>query len=1754
MRSQDKSSAVPRTTEPTFFSEVGHGLGGVVFEGRWRNEACFIKVPPTMMAERALARATFERDVLQLSRLQLAGMPRVLHVSDAQERPYAVLAPANGFAPEAWLRSRPSKQATVEVAIALTYAICRLHAHGYVHGELTTEHVRVSETLAVQLLDLGSVHRPAQFDPSIDTTNLIHVLRRLASGVADRAGQRGLVARIDAWAEARSAPAELLRSLIVHRTELSGCTQVVLSTGLNPSMLSRPQLSRPVRVELNQLQQSFRNQTLAPVTVLLAPPGAGKTRVLSHLSELLSAQSVQVLTVCCQDSACAPFSTIQALLENHLRDLEPHDASIRARYEAMLRAAAGSFAPRLSLLSPRIQRVIERATSPAHVEDRAAFVDGLADFLVRYLNSLDRCVIIIDNLQYLDASSRMVLARLVTRLSANRQHIMGACTVDQAQSSESLDRFDAMLAPGVTQRVRLGPLRSVDALSVAAEFLGTTELSEQQLVEPLARLSDGTPMSLIQLLEIALEQRALQLRDGRWQLELDPFTHARLPNSSQRLVERRLAQLDDELLQVLRAAAVVRDDIEPGLLARVAFVDDDRARAALDRATAVALMVRDARGCYAFVHDSVCQALLGPVSALDRRTLHQAVADALSQRPQSSHHDSFALARHLALGVIEQAPARALVTLKAAGFQAARAHDDALTLLFLRAAERAAQAADLQLDRATYLQLAEASLRTGATTDSLRYFEHALARATPGLEAAHVLGRIAWLQQFDGRSLGCWNALTAALRELGADVPSDVPITLLHQGVSHVLGALKPSRRSLARSQKELETLGELYALCTRISVEAGKPRRGISALGHLLRVARRLPPCRVTVEAELLKAFALSVLSRHSPYQPALEHAYALAAQIRDPFAQTKCHQIHHVIAGWQGDIEQWVREAHACLEERMSYLELGEWCHMSFGMYTGLAALGKPKQGYSWLERAIVRAQHLGHAPAMFSVVEEAAYTHLQAFGRPAEADDLRRRLSHIQRTELERGGYFQLLSFQYRAQALICSETLGPELEALIDEWDGLGQKPAQIHIAAALFYIQVAHARLHQCLRASQAQRQGLLSKLDAALTDLEAMRSNPLVGSHVHVIRAGREFFRRETENAEASLIRAEQLARNTHCVWVIWTAARLRAHMLKARGLLPAAREQARFAAQLAREHAPAVMLRGICEEFGLVEQPTAESPVTRRHLEALLYIAQVSSRELSPERQAQFVLDELLQTLSAERGFLFMSDPEGGELMCCAARGSAGENLSDGLSSQERLLVEHVYESGRTALAPTGIKERAGVAVALVLRELVVGVIYLDRCSTQGTFDPEAVTLIEALANQVPVVLELAQALRERSRLERNLRESQKLEAVGRFAAGIAHDFNNILGTIEFSASCLSPNVLEEGVEDLEDIREAAARGAALTKQVMLLARGKSVPKERVELCETLLQIEPMIVRMLGPQVKLDLQFSRTSLYAVAEPSQIERVVTNLCRNASDAMPNGGTVTVRLSRLDSLPAQSGTDGTKLSPNGYAELCISDTGHGMSEETRSRLFEPFFTTKSDAEGTGLGLAIVYAIVQRCEGHIWVESTTGRGATFRVYFPLAVHDSLPDTSSELTLELKDSLEEDDTTAVCLVDDDETYRTLLARALSRAGYQVLTASSGTDALRIISDALRPPALVITDVQMPGLDGIELARRLRETQPELKVLFISGKPMSVHAERLRELDARLLPKPFSADALLHEIDLLLEEDAPKATQALRLVGGAY
>ncbi len=374
-----------------------------------------------------------------------------------------------------------------------------------------------------------------------------------------------------------------------------------------------------------------------------------------------------------------------------------------------------------------------------------------------------------------------------------------------------------------------------------------------------------------------------------------------------------------------------------------------------------------------------------------------------------------------------------------------------------------------------------------------------------------------------------------------------------------------------------------------------------------------------------------------------------------------------------------------------------------------------------------------------------------------------------------------------------------------------------------------------------------------------------------------------------------------------------------------------------------------------------------------------------------------------------------------------------------------------------------------------------------------------------------------------DRKRLEEELRQAQKMEAVGKLAGGIAHDFNNLLMAIGGNAELLEQELRARPdlAEYVGEIRRAGARAAALVEQLLAFSR-KSLRQPRVvDLNQILSGLDRMLSRLLGEDIRIESRLAPLPLPVLVDPHQMEQVVLNLATNARDAMRSGGTLSFTTS------VDAATDG-----GGWAVLSVRDTGEGIAPTDLHRVFDPFFTTKEQGRGTGLGLSTVYGIVQQSGGEITVDSTRGQGSVFRMRLPLSQEaagepEPLPTAGDTGGSE-----------SILLVEDEATLIHLVAKVLRNRGYAVHTAGDGQEALDLVAASGLHCDLLVTDVVMPRMGGPELAACLRRGRPDLRVLYISGYTDSVLLQRgLVEGEVDLVPKPFSPAELLTKVRELLD-----------------
>jgi two-component system, cell cycle sensor histidine kinase and response regulator CckA len=389
-----------------------------------------------------------------------------------------------------------------------------------------------------------------------------------------------------------------------------------------------------------------------------------------------------------------------------------------------------------------------------------------------------------------------------------------------------------------------------------------------------------------------------------------------------------------------------------------------------------------------------------------------------------------------------------------------------------------------------------------------------------------------------------------------------------------------------------------------------------------------------------------------------------------------------------------------------------------------------------------------------------------------------------------------------------------------------------------------------------------------------------------------------------------------------------------------------------------------------------------------------------------------------------------------------------------------------------------------------------------------------------------------------ERRRLEEQLRQAQKMEAVGQLAGGVAHDFNNLLTAILGYCHLILDEVPEEDPlrPDLLEIQSAGERAASLTRQLLAFSRRQMLQPQLVDINTLVQQLEKLLRRLISEDVELVTALAPDLRSVTVDPASVEQILVNLAVNARDAMPNGGRLTIETANVEldeaSAPVLAG-----MRPGSYVMIAVSDTGSGMDAATRARVFEPFFTTKEQGKGSGLGLATVYGMVKQSGGYIWVDSEPGRGATFKAYLPATAPASgapaaVSDTGDPLGSE-----------TVLLVEDEDAVRALAREVLRRHGYIVLEARHGVDALRVAERHADEIQLLIADIVMPHMSGRELAERLATVRPAMRILFMSG--YADHALVHDDVTpiATFLQKPFTPEVLARKVRGILDaEQVPR------------
>ncbi|MDH3792533.1 MAG: response regulator, partial [Rhodospirillales bacterium] len=391
-----------------------------------------------------------------------------------------------------------------------------------------------------------------------------------------------------------------------------------------------------------------------------------------------------------------------------------------------------------------------------------------------------------------------------------------------------------------------------------------------------------------------------------------------------------------------------------------------------------------------------------------------------------------------------------------------------------------------------------------------------------------------------------------------------------------------------------------------------------------------------------------------------------------------------------------------------------------------------------------------------------------------------------------------------------------------------------------------------------------------------------------------------------------------------------------------------------------------------------------------------------------------------------------------------------------------------------------------------------------------------------------------------EQKNLEKQFVQSQKMQAVGQLAGGIAHDFNNLLtAMIGFSdLLLLRHRPGDQSFADIMQIKQNANRAANLVRQLLAFSRQQTLQAKVLNVTDILAELSHLLRRLIGENIDLKMVHGRDLGMVKADQGQLEQVIINLAVNARDAMPEGGTLTIRTGTVH-LSRTTKRKGETMLAGDYTQIEVTDSGSGMTRENLDRIFDPFFTTKEVGAGTGLGLSTVYGIVKQTGGFVFVASKPGAGTTFTILLPC--HAETQSDAVDAKLPAEPVIDQSGSGTLLLVEDEDAVRAFSARALRSKGYDVLEARSGEAALELLGEQQKPIDLLITDVVMPRIDGPTLVREVRGQRPDLKVIFISGYAEDAFRKRLDQgAGIHFLPKPFSLKQLAGKVKEVMRETA--------------
>jgi len=1119
-------------------------------------------------------------------------------------------------------------------------------------------------------------------------------------------------------------------------------------------------------------------------------PGRPMHGLVTHATPLPTRATPLILTGSCEHNDAAPFAALRQGFGDLVRRLRRLSPGACAEASLRLDEAAGDRRGLLLQFCPELKDMFSRTepAAPAGAEANDQLHGAIVDYLIALAHQHGGLLLVVDDVQWIDESSLLVLRGLAGRVAA--APLLCLCTLRSGTS----ERFLREIGPSLGARVQLPPLDASSVGGIVSALLGGGEPGPE-IVRQVVTRSDGSPLAVGEYVRAMQSAGLLCPHWGGWRLDADGLEGLRLPGDVLRLIVDRVVGLGADTRAVLAVAAIIGGRFTLDLLTAVADRPRDAIDPAITEAVAARLLERGEAGRYVFVHDRVREALWVGIDDATRRALHQRVALALDRGDATPLADIYARARHYEAGDRSD-PARMVAACTAAGLAALADYSSEDAYGALHQAHAVAEQHGLEIEPRLQSALADVCSTTGRLAEAELHIDAALAVRTAPLDQALLHWRQARVRLYDLENERALVDIARAFAAVGGALPraqlGDFLVTLWTWMIASIMRitGIGYGRATGERRERD-RLLGQLHDEAGRILYFEMRDLVFAQLVLRQQRPAARLGVSSEQARADSLYAILLGTLDHRRGAARAASRALRMAQQVGDPatLARVKLYAAWtHEFCGRVAEAEQGLREV---LRDDTRWLESWWFITGTETLCVSLWSRGHAREALDLANRAISqieeRSSSRGREREQQLVVLHAMVPAIMAMlgkgDRGALFLDRARAFFTARPSDRFWHTIMVALSLAYHVE----QGELGEPIESAIAHVRGLGLHPDRVSFYARYFYAFQVQARQAQVLRASPAERAQALARLETAINELRQAPDHPIWRGFLLPARAVHAWLSGRPGDALTLLSEAETLALAIDHLWLRFEVLRLRARIFVAQGRSAAGEREARFALALAQQHGWDARVDLIRVELGLAGLGSrvgsaasgfddVQTLKLRRHLDALLELSVASASVRTPAEQARVALDELVRILAAERAYLFLARAGDGALELRAGRDLHGHDL-DELAGYSRTVVEAVRQTRAPVVLSSGTQGpfaaaesvrvhdlRSVVAAPLVMKDRLVGVVYLDNRLVRGAFSPDDVEILVSIANHIAIGLETARAAALEVQVAASVRERASL------------------------------------------------------------------------------------------------------------------------------------------------------------------------------------------------------------------------------------------------------------------------------------------------------------------------------------------------------------------------------------------------------